>query len=289
VSGYQAGYVRYIDNTHFPTDEMPYLSAAGNQLFAGHWEAGIAHQILDRSPSRGSGANPITTSNLPHIATSQDEDVCGTGFRSSHYCGAGLKNTRVWPGGFYIFWNQGKVYDEFWSEYAGYVISAGLVLFVSTDGSVVALESGQPTAATDRALVGAAPSPFVATAAEAPATQQMMASTQLRPVVQAADARGAAGTVATIEGVLRDVFNNGKAVYLGFHNPHRGHFLVRIRKEQWKNFAAPPETLYAAGDRVRVTGLVQWYQGDPVIYVTEPGQIVLHSDEDVVAAALLRP
>jgi hypothetical protein len=72
VPGYQAGYVRYMRNTFFPTDEQANLSMAGDQLFAAHWEAGIAHRIVDRSAGRGSSSSPIVIENLPHIVTSQD-------------------------------------------------------------------------------------------------------------------------------------------------------------------------------------------------------------------------
>lgn len=103
IPGYQAGYVRFIRNTFFPTDEQANLSMAGEYLFAAHWEAGIAHRITDRSPlCGGSSGTPIVTENLPHIVTSQDTDVCGRGFQASHYCAAGFSNTRQWPGGFYI-------------------------------------------------------------------------------------------------------------------------------------------------------------------------------------------
>ncbi|MCS7222901.1 MAG: pyrrolo-quinoline quinone, partial [Anaerolineae bacterium] len=113
-------------------------------IFGGHWEAGIAHRIVDRSPARGTFANPIVTENLPHIVTSQDVDVCGTGFSATHYCEQGLINTRNWPGGFYIYWQQGAVYDQYWSEYATWVVSNNTIYFVSTDGAVVALESAAP-------------------------------------------------------------------------------------------------------------------------------------------------
>lgn len=144
VPGYLGGYVRFMQNTFFPTDEQAYISMSGDYIFGGHWEAGIAHRIIDRSPSRGTGTNPIVTENLPHIVTSQDVDVCGTGFSTTHYCAQGLYNTRSWPGGFYIYWQQGPVYDQYWSEYATWVVSNNTVYFVSTDGAVVALESAAP-------------------------------------------------------------------------------------------------------------------------------------------------
>lgn len=265
VAGYQAGQVRFIQNTFFPTDEQANLSMAGDQLLGGHWEAGLANQIVDRSPSRGTGAAPITTSNLPHLATSQDQDLCGSGFSASHYCASALYNTRQWPAGFYIYWKQGPVYDQYWSWYASWVVSNGLMLYVSADGTIVALETGSPTG---QALAAPPARPAVAASSGAPAVEP--AADQVIAYTRAA---AYAGQTKTVTGELRFVFNNGKAVYLGFHNPHQGALKIMILKKAWDRFGAPPETLYAVGQPVRVTGLIQWYQGDPVIYVTDPAQI----------------
>jgi hypothetical protein len=259
VPGYQSGEVRFMQGTFFPTDEQPYLAMAGNQIFAAHWEVGMAHTITDRSPGRGVGTNPIRVTNLPHIATSQDTDTCGTGFSTGHYCGSSLYNTRQWPSGFYIYWRQGAVYDRYWSEYAGWVISDNTLYFVSADGAVVALEPGQPRGVSVPGATGRE-----VTIAEARTSQEVIDYTL---------ARAYAGRTVTVEGVLREVFNNGKAVYLGYHAPHRGHFLVRILKADWPNFERSPEQLYAPGQRVQVTGSIEWYQGDPVIYVRNPAQI----------------
>lgn len=275
VPGYEAGYVRYMNNTFFPTDEMPFLSMAGNQLFAGHWQAGIAHQITDRSNSRGSGTSPILTSNLPHIATSQDQDVCNTGFLASHYCATGLNNGRVWPSGFYIYWQQGAVYDQYWSGYASWVVSGDLVLYVATDGSVVALEHGSPASTTEAATT---PMASLASPARKNGGGQpglMPAASRPVPVISAVDARAYAGSIVVVEGVLQEILNNGKAVYLAFHKPHNGYFVVRILKKDWHNFKISPDRLFVAGERVQITGLIEWYQGDPVIYVDEPSQIRL--------------
>jgi hypothetical protein len=265
VSGYPAGYVRFMQNTFFPTDEQANLSMAGDQLFGGHWMFGIAHRILDRSSSKGSGSNPITTSNLPHVITS----ASNCGFSASHYCANGLiqnGDSRAIPGGFYIYYNAGTVYDQYWSGYAAWVISNGLVLFVSTDGAVVALEAGSPGSQSVSAPAAAVVDGVAPSAPE-------VAGDAADAVVPAAEAARYAGQTMTVEGVLRTVFNNGKAVYLGFQDPHQGAFLVRIMKDAWGNFDAPPEAIYSAGQRVRVTGLIEWYQGDPVIYVVDPAQI----------------
>ncbi len=258
-SGYSSGDVRFIRNTFFPTDEQPYLSMAGNDVFAGHWEAGIAHRIVDRSPSLGSGTNPITTIDLPHFITSQDVDQCNSGFDTSHFCEVGLINTRYWPSGFYIYWRQGAVYDRYWSEYASWVVSNDTIYFVSTDGAVVALEHGEPTGVTMQ------PPPEQAAAAQLSFVHE--------GVIDYAMAREYAGRTVTVKGLVHDVFNNGKAVYLTFQTPHQGAFLVRILKAHWDNFARPAEDVYAPGQRVQVTGTIEWYQGDPVIYVSHPSQI----------------
>ncbi len=141
---FRAGEVRMMRNTPLPTDEQPYLSMAGNYIFAGHFEVGVAHEIVDRSNGRGTWNNRILTADLSHVVVSQDEDVCGSGFSPRHYCGSGLFNTRPWPGGFYIYWRKGKVYDRYWSEYATWVVSRDTIYFVSTDGAIVALEHGDP-------------------------------------------------------------------------------------------------------------------------------------------------
>lgn len=267
VAGYQAGDVRYIQNTFFPTDEQVNLSMAGDQLLGGHWEAGLAQQILDRSPSRGSGLNPITVSLLPHLATSQDQDLCGSGFSPSHYCGLGLYNTRQWPAGFYNFWKQGPVYDQYWSGYATWVVSNGLLLYVSTDGTVTALEAGNPASQALPAAVDAAP------AASARPTLAPAAGP-----ISGAQAAAYAGRTMTVAGEIRSIFNNGKAVYLGFQDPHQGAFTILIPKAAWARFGAPPESGFTLGQPVRVTGLIQWYQGDPVISVSDPAQIMTGDD-----------
>ncbi len=269
VSGFSAGQVRYMRNSFFPTDEQAFLSMAGDQIFAAHWEAGIAHQINDRSPSRGaSSTNPILTSDLPHIATSQDVDVCNSGFQSSHYCAGGLQNTRRWSPGFYIYWQQGAVYDAYWSEYAAWVVGNGTIYYVSTDGSVVALEHGNPqplTLALDGTVAASTPPPVL----EQPVPYQQ--------------AHRYAGWQAQVEGHLVKVFNNGKAVYLTFSEPHQRDFIVRILKEDWGNFSQPPETLYTAGQWVRVSGVIGWYQGGAVIHVSQPQQIeILEAEENGV-------
>ncbi|MCS6906916.1 MAG: PQQ-binding-like beta-propeller repeat protein, partial [Anaerolineales bacterium] len=264
VSDLLAGYVRYMQNTFFPSDEQAFLSMAGDHIFAAHWEAGIAHKIEDRSPSRGTSTNPITVSDLPHIATSQDNDVCGSSFQRSHYCADGLSNTRNWPPGFYIYWGQGAVYDQYWSGYAQWVISRDTLYFVSTDGAVVALEHGNPSAAS-----------------EGHSSQGILAAPVAEPtpvpppnhVLSPEDTWAYVGQTVTVQGKLAKVFNNRKAVYLTFSHPHQGRFIIRILKPHWDNFLASPEQLYTVGQEIRATGKLGWYQGAPVMLIETPAQI----------------
>jgi outer membrane protein assembly factor BamB len=266
VSGFQAGDVRFMDNTHFPTDEQPQLSMAGDQLFGGHWMFGIAHQILNRAANRGASAGtPITTSNLPHIITSSSS--CP--FSASHYCSSLTQDgdQRTIPGGFYIYRGAGKVYDQYWSGYASWIISGSNIYYVSTDGAVVALESG-PT-------VQEADVPVEEPALEAAAPQV------LDQPISYTQARESAGSIAAVEGQVQFMFNNGKAVLLGFENPHEGAFKAMILKADWGNFSAQPDQLFGPGQTIRVHGQIEWYQGDPVIYVHTPDQIEVTGEASI--------
>ena len=267
VSGLQGGDVRFIAYDYPPgstdpyllTDEQPNVSMAGDYLFGAHWEAGFAMRILDRSAARGSFSNKITTQRLATIATSQD-NAGACSFSPSHYCTGGLENTRNYDFGFYIYYRQGAVYDRYWREYASWTVSNENVYFVSADGAVVALTSGNPQASDVSSL------PLV----EAPPSLP-----DLQPVatIPYTEARAWEGRMVTVTGTLRYIFNNGKHVLLGFSNPHQGSFKVLIRKADWERFGGRPEARYQVGQEVRVRGVIAWYQGDPAIFAVTPEQI----------------
>jgi len=281
VSGLQGGDVRFIAFDYPPghpdpfllTDEQPNVSMAGDYLFGAHWEAGFALRILDRSDARGSFTNKITSQRLATMVTSQD-NTGACAFSASHYCPSGLENTRNYDFGFYIYYNQGAVYDQYWSEYATWVVSNDNLYFRSVDGAIVALTSGDPQALT------AAPQALSAAQYAARNTEYATLNTQytirnLRPVARIphAEARAWAGQMVTVTGVIRYAFNNSKQVLLSFNKPHQGHFKVLIPRECWPAFSEPPERLYRVGQEIAVGGLISWYQGDPVIRVTQPEQI----------------
>jgi hypothetical protein len=225
---------------------------------------------------------------LPHIATSQDVDVCGTGYLASHACALGLQNTRTWPGGFYRYWRQGAVYDRYWSEYASWVIGPDKLYFVGTDGAVVALgTAGRATRAEATPVLTHAVMQPVRTDANADvalALRELGFTADLPEdddsrmaqsfgVLHHTRAASVAGRSGQIQGTVRTVIDNGKAVYLGFRNPHRGGFKVLIPNASWPNFPAHPRQEYQVGQTLSVTGLVTWYQGDPAMTIDSPHAI----------------
>lgn len=278
VSDLQGGYVRFIYFDYPPgdptpyllTDEQPNISMAGDYLFGGHWEAGFALRILDRSDQYGSFSNRIPTQRLATLITSQDwTGSCA--FSPSHYCPAGLHNTRFYDFGFYIYYNKGAVYDQFWSEYAIWVVSNENVYFRSCDGAIVALTSGTPQAAS---LVETSTTLF------APPATSTTESLIPIAVIPYTEAHAWAGQTVTVQGTLRYVYNNQKYVLLGFANPHQGTFKVLIRRAEWERFPQPPDLLYRLDQSVQVTGVITWYQGDPAMYISDPQQIqVMRSEQ----------
>jgi hypothetical protein len=258
VPGFQAGDVRFMQNSFFPTDEQPSLTMSGNDLFGGHWMFGIGSHIVDRSSTKGAASgSPITTTNLPTIITS----ASNCGFSASHYCPNGLiqdGDARSLPAGFYIYYNQGMVYNQYFRGYSSWIVSGDTIYFASNDGAIIALQTG---AAAQSATVAQT---VIQTNAPAPILDRPIPYTQ---------ALQNAGSVAIVQGQIKYIFNNGKDVLLGFQDPHQGTFAVLIMAGDWKNFSEMPDKFYKVGQTISVQGLIDWYEGDPVIYVHGPGQI----------------
>ena len=80
------------------------------------------------------------------------------------------------------------------------------------------------------------------------------------------------GTVASAHhAVLTGVDNVPTFLHLNKPYPHQV-FTVLIGGLDRGKFEKPPETLYS-GKEICVTGMIQSYQGRPVIVVKDPGQI----------------
>jgi len=81
----------------------------------------------------------------------------------------------------------------------------------------------------------------------------------------------------TVEGTVVKTYNSGGAVFLNFHEDYQDYFKAVIFPDDWGKFLDPPEKLFL-GQLVRVTGLIEEYQGAPEIIVREPVQIEMTVD-----------
>ncbi len=291
IPGLQAGHVRWINydgsvssgGYPAPTDEQHNVTMAGDHLFGGHWMAGQPLRILDRSENRGTYTSPITSANLPHIVTSTSV----VPYSPSHYSSINLVqdgDPRSFPPGFYIYHGQGTVYDTYWSEYAVWTVSNGTVYFRSCDGAIVALEHGDPRGdgQANRVAGPESTQTHLRRDVRREATTDPGALPAESPLVRLHEAAVHSGRHADLEGTLRYVHNNGKAMLLGFDDPHAGTFKVMIRKSDWSSFPGLDGRmgrnvagLYREGMTVRASGVIEWYQGDPVIYARSPAQILV--------------
>jgi DNA/RNA endonuclease YhcR with UshA esterase domain len=103
-------------------------------------------------------------------------------------------------------------------------------------------------------------------------------------IVSWQDAARYYGQRVTVEGTVVRTHNSGQAVFLNFHQDYANHFTAVIFSDDWQKFPKPPEELFK--DRLlRVTGMMQEYEGAPEIIVEEPSQI----DMALSAYELVRP
>jgi len=81
------------------------------------------------------------------------------------------------------------------------------------------------------------------------------------------------GQMKTVEGKIVYTYVSSKGnVFLDFRYPYQGYFYVVIFSSDVKNFPFSPAAFYL-NKEVRVTGLIQMYQGSPEIIVHSPSQI----------------
>ena len=98
--------------------------------------------------------------------------------------------------------------------------------------------------------------------------------------VASSAARFSVGKTVTICGVVSGASYqgsvNGRPTFINFDLPFPNQtFTALIWGDRRGNFSPPPEQQFSAGKCVRVTGLVESYQGNPEIIVTSPSQISL--------------
>jgi DNA/RNA endonuclease YhcR with UshA esterase domain len=92
-------------------------------------------------------------------------------------------------------------------------------------------------------------------------------------VISWSQAASYSGQSKTVEGTIVYTFVSSKGnVFLDFHNPYQGYFSVIIFSSSVGNFKFQPASFYL-NKEVRITGLIQMYQGAPEIIVNTPSQI----------------
>ena len=180
IPGLLAGYVRWIlygnygrhseSNMDFwATDEQVNSIVAGDYLLSGHWIMGQGLKIKNRSAGYGSYTNPILSSPLPHVISSTNQVSYTASYHSTSFMAAtaGGVEWRAVPthpdGNFYIYNDSvGRVYDQYWSEYASWVVSNNNIYFLSTDGALIALgsQSGQIPTPTPTSTLSLTPTPI---------------------------------------------------------------------------------------------------------------------------------
>jgi uncharacterized protein len=109
-------------------------------------------------------------------------------------------------------------------------------------------------------------------------TSQFQSSASQRPkwissdanVISWSQAASYAGQSRTVEGTIVYTYKSGTNVFLDFRYPYQGYFYAYIPSPSGFGFA--PESFYK-NKEVRVTGLIQMYQGAPEIIVNSPSQI----------------
>lgn len=290
ISGFQPGYVRFIQyggegwgGTYGmpPTDEQPNPIVSGDQLLAAHWALGLGLRVGERSASYGTYENRISSTPLPHIVA-QTSTSAGA-YSATHYVDGPFGLEPDWRGvplGFYVYYEPAdNVYDEFWSTYATWVVSAGHVLFRACDGTIVCLGSAAASGSqTPQSL--RLPSGSLLGSHES-------ATPTLRLSVEAA--RAHVGKLASVEGRIAYLHNNGKNVMIAFQEPHQGSFVINIPKRAWPAFDAlsgsaahggfgsrlgrNQERRFKPGQVIRATGRIGFYQGDPAIVADDPSAI----------------
>ncbi|MBP2030637.1 micrococcal nuclease [Methanohalophilus levihalophilus] len=93
-------------------------------------------------------------------------------------------------------------------------------------------------------------------------------------VINYLDAGRYIGEVKTVEGIVVTTSKREDKgiIFLNFHDPYEGYLSVLIWSDDWDNFEESPEVYYE-GRKVRVSGLIQEYSGNPEIIVRDPSQI----------------
>ena len=291
-SNFQPGYVRWIQYGNYgwynpplsnimvpPTDEQPYVIIAGNYLFGGHWILGQALEIKDRSSNLGTYTNPIKSVPLPHIVESTNL----VPYNSSHYSDsmiaatAGGTEWRAVPYGFYIYNDSvGKIYDQYWSGYATWIVSNNTIYFLSTDGALVALEQGNPTQLTETRKIVINENLIKNISSLASRLLAQISSPkpiEIQPEDISKNFTELLNKEVLLRGKIIKVVANHHGTFIKLHQTPYSPTII-IKPDVYSEFSKPPFEIFKPGMNIKVKGILTYYRGDPAIYITNPSQIL---------------
>ena len=80
------------------------------------------------------------------------------------------------------------------------------------------------------------------------------------------------GEIITVEFVVVNSYNSGKACFLNAHSNWKKYFTVVIFKSDFDKFPPNPEDHYYM-KKIRIKGVLKEYQGKPEIILKNPSQI----------------
>lgn len=273
-----AGYVRFVQYTFIPGDEVEYTTMSGDIFFENRWEASFARSITDRSSARGGTySSGITTTYQPAMiwaVSSACTPVPGT--TSIHYC----SNPSIFSWG-----TDGRYYDtptgsfyEYYNDWCSLhntclksdvdvgpnsftVVSNNLVIIEGVDGGLIVLKNGNPLASTGQVNLAQ--------------NQAVLGTTAPTTPISAKEAYKYLDQKIIVEDTLTSVTRiPAKGYYLSFGDFTRGGLLVQIFNKDLSKFNY--DLLSLKGKHVQVEGRVSLYPFDsksPVIIVTNSDQI----------------
>ncbi|WP_299757096.1 PQQ-binding-like beta-propeller repeat protein [uncultured Chloroflexus sp.] len=148
------GVIRYVQDhkdegmIRLPTDEQSAITMVGNVLFHSHWMALAALRITDRTIGGDTFANPIPTTEYLLMTNTLAQGQCPKRNSVLRYCPEAHQapeDTYLLDPGFYLYYHNRNVYDQFWHPpVRGPIFHDGVLYWRSVDGAIVALAPNQP-------------------------------------------------------------------------------------------------------------------------------------------------
>lgn len=255
VSGYKAGDSRFVKFIDIQTDEQGMISGSGNTVFHSHWLAVLEGlQITNRSDSLGATfTNPITGNYTPHVVDRQ----CGNCNTTTHYCTnlCGENGGRGYPDGFYIGTSG-------WTLNPYVLVSNGYIIVKNINSDIFVLKANSASALnTDSKVAGASISNVTN-------TQDKNLYT-----IRSIDAEKYIDKYVLSSCKIKYIHQTSKFLYLGCGEPHDKNLQLLIPIKNLKKFNFDVIEKYKLDSTINFSGKVNWYQGDPVIYINEVSQI----------------